>query len=119
VPRKALDCLVLSEHSWRKVKHWKNFDFGTIVVSFAKAVEFYLPMVVSSRLTGVTLGKITEYVKGSRRWSELYDPLDQLNDLRNDGGAHPGQRLKDDAYQARGLALDIFLLAGKLSQGHR
>jgi hypothetical protein len=104
----ALDALALAEHSWEKVRRLDTFDFGAIIVSFAKAVECYLQRVMPQCPSGATLGQIKKHVAGTEGWSAFELPLHQLAWLRR-GGAHPaGRRTREHAELARDSARGIF-----------
>ncbi len=102
--------LALAEHSWRKAEFLERFDFGVLIVSYAKSVERWLR---SALPDGRPEGKkIQRVVRESRHLGPLSEDIDKLWKLRGEGGAHPGpKRTKIDVEQARYLALRI------LSQG--
>jgi hypothetical protein len=120
VPDVELHPLVLAEHSWRKVRNLAAFDFGVIIVSYAKAVESYLRAVVRGCPPKTDVRDIAVYVAKLREghWPELSSHLHRLADLRGPGGAHPGKKEKDDVLLARHLALEIILGAVAIAGKH-
>jgi hypothetical protein len=95
----AVERLALAEHSWEKARNLEAFDFGALIVSFAKAVECYLAQV---------------RIRDER--PEVASLLRQLKNLRV-GGAHAtGPRTREHVVLARNLALTIFKQGEEIRQ---
>jgi hypothetical protein len=90
--RRVAEALAVSEHSWRKVQNLDSYDWGSVIVSFSKAVECYLREVLPG--LGLqrrrSLGAICEYLKSVPEWSQLYPDASDFNELRIPA-AHPSR----------------------------
>jgi hypothetical protein len=120
----VLNQIILAEHSWRIVEPSCQFDFGVIIVAFAKAVEYYLRQQgLGLREEGhgdgesLTLGSFVHMVQGTR-WSPLQRSIRKLNELRN-AGAHSGRDYgSKDVRSARDHAFDILKRAERIRSGN-
>ena len=112
----AVDAVALAEHSWGKVQHLAAFDFGTMTVSYTKAVECYLREVVPSCRSKATLGQIQKHVSGMKGWSEVDPLLRTLSKLRE---GHPRRRraTREHVIMARDFALQVFKEGERIRQG--
>lgn len=111
LPEELLKSLAKAEHSWRRIEAFERFDFGVIIVSFAKAVEHLLKRVVPNCPSNMPLGKIISHIENMHGWTELRWSLRQMSRLRGGpDGAHYGQpsKGKEDLLRARYLAFKIF-----------
>jgi hypothetical protein len=105
----SLEQLALAEHSLRKTSSLKMFDYGVLIVSFAKSVEHVLRTVCPSpvRPDKRTFGQLVGELKERRIWSHLWRHLDELHELR-DSGAHSAKMLTpSDLDRGKHLTHDI------------
>jgi hypothetical protein len=112
-PGDVLYDLVLAEHSWIKAAQFDNYDWGSLIVSYAGAVERFCKEYVPECPDKATLGQTIRHINNEapRIWRNLIDDLRKLNDLRVPG-AHPGpQKSKDDVQQARRLSISLIAKA--------
>jgi len=117
LPRHIRHQIALAEHSWRSIDPSREFDYGVISVSFAKAVEAYLRWVMPS-FREETLGNILAAMSATP-WADLYYAAAQLNDLR-DSGAHGSSALTPtDVQRARALAFDVIARAERIRQARQ
>jgi hypothetical protein len=99
--------LILAEHSWRKAKGHHDYEWGSLVVSFAKPVERYFKDVFGL-FGNETLGLIVNRVQGDRNWGKFHGRLRSLNELRI-RGAHITRPpiTQEEVPDARKLVLEI------------
>jgi hypothetical protein len=120
LPTEILNQIVLAEHSWRIAEPNRQFDFGVIIVAFAKAVESYLRWVEPKwrgqswdATKSLTLGSIACLMQGTR-WSQLQESVTSLSQLRN-AGAHSGKHYGSrDVLTARDKAFNILARAEQI-----
>ena len=105
----VFDHLSLAECSWQKLEALKQADFGSVVVSYSKAVESFLRtnFPAQTRTDRRGLRELSEELR-AKPWSDLKPDVKKLADLR-DPGAHADPRswITDDVRQARELVLTI------------
>lgn len=124
LPPEILNQIVLAEHSWRIVEPNRQFDFGVVIVAFAKAVEAYLRWVqptwrdASGKVCeNPTLGSIVHLMQGTR-WSPLQESVRNLNEHRR-GGAHSGKGYgSKDVQRAKECAFNILEKAEQIRSGN-
>jgi hypothetical protein len=126
-----LDDLVLAELSWQKIQRLKSFDYGCLIVSYAKPVERWLTWMVmgvvpenavrltyarpesqarrvaSERRKPPRLQELLNAVREKHHWAALAPSIEELWDLRGKGAHASKQRTRDDLTTARSLAFNI------------
>jgi hypothetical protein len=104
LPFAVLNRLVVAEHSWQKTQSERNFDFGALIVSYAKSVEHWLHSELGDWGTKPVHAAVVH-----SHLRRLTRDVRELWWLRNNG-AHPKPELeltKVHVEQARTLALKI------------
>lgn len=110
VPGDCFERLALAEHSWSRVKRYRCFDFGVIIVSYAKAVEACLRSVLD--IPQDQQAKLRELGNRLERDCRALAPMARdVRDLAEvrDRGAHPrgSPPLRNDAERARKFTLEL------------
>jgi hypothetical protein len=116
-PKNVRERMVLAEHSWRRVQNLRHFDFGALIVSYAKAVEAYLRFHLPSQRQPDkrSLKQLSQQLKeGERRTfglGDLREKVDYLQELRG-FGAHPDPKrpTREAVRYARDLTFEILCL---------
>jgi len=107
LPVEVRRALILAEVSRRKVAPLSAFDWGGIVVSFAKPVERFCKDILNLR-SNETLGEVIATVEHIKAWQPVYERLKRLNQMFVRGKhLKPPPIQRNEVESARHLAFEI------------